>query len=557
MANADSKWLQKKGLKLGYLNIRYLQNKFDEIPYILSKANDNFHIFGIAETHLNKNLEYPELAMKGYEKINKPPSKSLETGLLVYYTPNLHINQLEHFENFGVECIWLEIALKKTKPIRVGFIYRNPAENADWFKYFNNMMEAVSHNSNEIIIFGDININLLHPHTTWKKTYQQFNLNQLLKKPTRKTKDSETLIDHIYTTDKSNIIEAKSSHFKPSDHDAICATWSKKNTKIPKIGHTTIHYRNMSKFNANNFLNDLQQAHLSHVYQFPEPDDALSFWTETFNKVYNKHAPLRTKRVKDQLSKDWFNKDVAEAIKNRENCDRNDPNFNTLRNKVTSVKRKAIKQHIQGLIENNAKSKTIWTALDSITNNNVTKRPHPITFTNAEELNTHFNEVPQKTVLNDLTLVNNLAKLEEYCQKKKIRDSVDTPLMSVTEVYDYLRTLKQSNSRGSDNIDSKILKLSASIIADSLTFIYNQCISKNYFPLALKLSKIIPIYKSGDKKNPSNYRPISLVPILSKPLEKHIEKHLQNHISKYNLLHENQSGFRKKSFMPYSSYQYN
>jgi hypothetical protein len=536
---------KKKGLKIGYLNIRYLHNKMNEIPYILSKTNDGFHVFCIAETHLDKKLEYPELAMKGYEKINKPASKPLETGLLVYHTPNMHITRQENFENMGVESIWLEITLKKTKPLFVGFIYRNPCENANWFNRFSTMMETVSRNGNEIILSGDLNINLLQPHNTWKKTYKQFNLFQILKRPTRKVNKTETLIDHIYTTDKTNIIEATSSNFGPSDHDAICTTWSKKNIKIPKIGHTTTQYRNMSKFNQNNFLNDLQHVNLSLVYQFPEPDEALSFWTNTFNKIYSKHAPLQTKRVKDQLSKDWFNKDVAEAIRDRENCNKNDPNFNTLRNKVTSIKRSAIKQHINGLIENNAKSKTLWSAVDCATNKKIAKRPQPITLINADELNKHFNEVPRKTVVHDLTSNNNLSKLEAHCQEKKIDESATIPFLSVAEVYDYLRNLKQSNTRGLDNIDSKILKLSAPIIADSLTFIYNQCIAKNYFPLMLKQSKIVPLHKSGDKKDPSNYRPISLLPILSKPLEKHIEKHIQAHITKYNLLHENQSGFRK------------
>ena len=68
----------------------------------------------------------------------------------------------------------------------------------------------------------------------------------------------------------------------------------------------------------------------------------------------------------------------------------------------------------------------------------------------------------------------------------------------------------------------------------------------NTFPCALKKAKVIPIYKSGNSTNPSNYRPISILSVLSKPLEKHINKHLLLHLNRYNLLHPNQSGFRKK-----------
>jgi len=169
MTSNDSKWLRRKGLKLGYLNIRYLQGKMDEIPYILSKANNNFHMFCLSETHLKQDVIYPDLEIPGYQKINEPPSKHLDTGLLLYYSNNLSIKRLENFENLGIECIWTEIYLKKTKPFRIGFVYRNPSENASWFTRFNSMMEAVSYAGAEITLFGDFNLNLRQGQPTWKK----------------------------------------------------------------------------------------------------------------------------------------------------------------------------------------------------------------------------------------------------------------------------------------------------------------------------------------------------------------------------------------------------
>jgi hypothetical protein len=258
---------------------------------------------------------------------------------------------------------------------------------------------------------------------------------------------------------------------------------------------------------------------------------------------------MQFKRVKDTLSKDWFTKEIKEAIYERDNCNQSHPDYNKIRNKVTSLKRTAKKQHLRNMVNENATSKSMWKAIDCATNNKVAKRPTPITALNPTQLNIHFNTVPKKTVLTDNTAQNDLTALKNFCRKKEIHHTVDIPLLipllTVSEVYEYLRKLKPSNTRGLDNIDSKILKLSAPFIADSLTFIYNQCISKKYFPNDLKKSKIIPIFKKGDKTDPSNYRPISILPVLSKPLEKHLEKHLNNHVDKFKLLHKNQSGFRK------------
>ena len=68
------------------------------------------------------------------------------------------------------------------------------------------------------------------------------------------------------------------------------------------------------------------------------------------------------------------------------------------------------------------------------------------------------------------------------------------------------------------------------------------------FPYVLKEARVFPIHKGGPSENPSNYRPISILPIVSKVIEKHVAKHLFAYLNKYKLLHEAQSGFRKHHF---------
>ena len=118
--------------------------------------------------------------------------------------------------------------------------------------------------------------------------------------------------------------------------------------------------------------------------------------------------------------------------------------------------------------------------------------------------------------------------------------------MTVTEVYNALKYLKQSGTRDPDGLDTKILRLAAPLITNTLTYVFNLCKMKSTFLSAFKMTKVIPLYKSGDSANPSNYRPISIVSVLSKPLEKHINKNLLMHLDKHKLLHPNQFGFRKK-----------
>ena len=98
---------------------------------------------------------------------------------------------------------------------------------------------------------------------------------------------------------------------------------------------------------------------------------------------------------------------------------------------------------------------------------------------------------------------------------------------------------------GPDNINSVMLKLALLYAVESLTYTYNLCIQQNIFPSALKAAKVIPLLKTKDCTDTNTFRPISLLSLLFKPLEKHIHQHLILFTEDHNLFHPLQSGFRR------------
>ena len=86
-------------------------------------------------------------------------------------------------------------------------------------------------------------------------------------------------------------------------------------------------------------------------------------------------------------------------------------------------------------------------------------------------------------------------------------------------VLPYINNMKPSHCCGHDNISSNTLKLIAIELSPSLTLIINQSLSTGIFPDSLKSAKVIPIYKKNEKIIMSNYRPISILPVLSKIIE--------------------------------------
>ena len=84
------------------------------------------------------------------------------------------------------------------------------------------------------------------------------------------------------------------------------------------------------------------------------------------------------------------------------------------------------------------------------------------------------------------------------------------------------------------------------LVRVSLTMLINKSIEYGTYPSKLKLAKVIPIYKSGDESDPSNYRPISLLSIFNRIFEKMMYNRLKSFIEKCNILHDSQYGFREK-----------
>ena len=106
----------------------------------------------------------------------------------------------------------------------------------------------------------------------------------------------------------------------------------------------------------------------------------------------------------------------------------------------------------------------------------------------------------------------------------------------LSRLYNALLQLKQTGTRGLYDLDGKSIQLCAPAITDTLTYIYNLCIDRHYFPKAFKQAKVIPIYMSWDRKDFSDYRPTSILSVISEPLEKHRNNHLLSHLKTNELL---------------------
>ena len=112
-----------------------------------------------------------------------------------------------------------------------------------------------------------------------------------------------------------------------------------------------------------------------------------------------------------------------------------------------------------------------------------------------------------------------------------------------------LQSTKSSKAAGFDALPARIIKDIASEFAAPLTFLINISLQSGIFPTAEKLAKINPVFKSGERTNVDNYRPMSVLNILSKTVERVVYNQLSENLESNNLLSDNQYGFRRYSMV--------
>lgn len=550
------------GLHLGHLNIYHLQKKVSDLCVLLNKQKT--HIFGVSETRIKlerdgmvNKISDDSLSIPHYQLFRRDCSENKHRGLAVYVHDSISkfVKRRLDLEIGTVECIWLEFKNGKSNSLLIGNIYRNRSYDwSEWLDNFIQIMDKATDNHKNITLLGDFNIDLSKSQEKWRSAISLFNLKQLIKQQTRITDSTATIIDHIYTNNPDMITNARVVSSSISDHNSVTCCWSCKLPKPPKKGHTTIEYRSFKKFEDSYFLSDVYSAPFHTVYNEHSAETAFDKFCHLFISIIDKHAPIKQHRVKHPSIPPWLTQDIIEAMAERDSLKENKKTseFKKQRNKVNRMQTNAKRDYFNSLLEKNKDTATIWRAMNEI----IDKRKKPgnsqKTDLSPDEFNEHFLSLADKmrdkiqTTDND-NISDYLYNIQQFCNRRQESElGFSIPYIAVYEVGKFIESLDNKKSMGPDKIPVRLLKLSLPYIVEPLTFIYNLCIEQNVFPSTLKVAKVIPLPKSNDRSDPNNFRPISLLPILSKPLEKHIQKHLLKYMETNNFFHEFQSGFREK-----------
>ena len=533
--------------------------KLDEIKCLL--ASVNIDILGLCETFLHDGISDEDLHIQNYYIIRKDRNNRKGGGILIYIKDNIPVQQRHDLNVTLLESIWIELTFPKSHSFLLNFVYRPPDSTHDWIsEYENQFKNAITCSSQEYHIMGDFNINFFADkkscsNSRWYSFIMSNGLSQLVTQPTRISKTSSTIIDHLYSSRPDRVTEVFVSSYSISDHFPVCFT-RRIHSKLYKNTHTTISYRQFKKISAHKFKSDLLMSNVEVTETMNNPNSALNHLISIVKETLNLNAPLKSKRIKSQTLPGWFTEEIRSAIRTRDTLKRanNIDHYKRQRNYVIHIIRKSKRQFYNKSVMENKSTKFLWNTLNSLTKsqtfltipNRIKNGDEYIDDTNTilEAFNTHFtniSDIIQKTKFDP----DNYRTFETYLNNKINSDFFIIDFITPFDVQRIIEKLDISKAAGLDNIGPNILKLCGNIIIGPIASIINNSIACGVFPDQLKDAYIIPLHKGSEKDDLNNYRPISILPTLSKIFERHIANRLKAFLEKHQLIHNYQSGFRQ------------
>ena len=532
-------------ISISYLNINSIRNKFTDLQVFVEKT---FDVITIAETKLDESFPSADFNLQGY---HFPPFRidcnSNSGGLLTYVKSDIPARHLKSFKlDPSLHILPVELRLRKDK-LLIFNIYRPDRINLELF--FNTLSDAIHFyeiDYNNIIVIGDFNLEPTDP-----KLARFLELNDMANVMNSKTcfkSINGTCIDLILTSSKKSIKNTGTVETGLSDFHRLIYTMLK--TTYAKLSPKIVKYRDYKNFNQEQFLFELDFCISSNYIENYDQFENI------FNNILNRHAPLKTKYLRAN-NKPHVSKELRKAIMKRSHLKalaiktekpEDWANYRRQRNLVVQLNKKAKKIFFS---KNTHKSKHFWDAIKAKFSDKNCRAEGKIQLLEddvlltsdekvADIFNSYFNRVTETLEIpswESQTSSLNSRPLEKYEDHPSIKNIISQRIsdevfdFSQVEQSDVLKAILSLNKSKSvsGTIPTRILKIAANICAPFLTSCFNKCIESGTFPDRLKLADIVPCYKKGSLNDKVNYRPISLLPVVSKIFERLIVNQLNAH----------------------------
>ena len=575
-------------LKLFSMNIANILTKLDSLKILiqnLANESNKPNIITVTETHLkaNQNHGYStkdlETLLPGYKFFyeNRKIKKGGGVGILIEESlaSEAKVESSDLFLDEIFEALTIRIPNvsfeKSKKDLVILSLYRQPGNTnlAKFHELLQSWLNRYDKRTNEIIITGDMNLDLLRyqnhsPTSAYLDLMMSHALLPCITRPTRIAHTSATLIDHIFS--KTSIIVsgilaceiAGSSGF--TDHYPVFCLLkvqgeTQNQNEEVKLSYFTSEGHKMRR-------DGLKGENWDEFFAQEDPTLAYQILQTKYTTHYSNAQTKKNVKVKKNNCprEPWMTSEILKKMRKRDrivklNGRRND--YKKLRNEIVNDCRKAEKNYYKTKIAESWNDiKGHWDILRKVMGKTNNKNELPKAFkvndawiTDKQNIADSFNSYYARVGPDTNESVGQSKKTTDYYQDKnqnRNTEEISTTVFSEDEIIDACKMLNPKKSYDAYGFSQKIVLQDIDVLAPMFTHLANCSLATGSCPDQSKIARVIPVYKNkGETYLFSNYRPISLIPVFSKIIEKLMYNKIFHFLVRQKTLFKSQYGFRR------------
>ena len=547
------------GLNIVHLNVASMlgAHKFEMLRKQIEGSSVD--VFCASETWLTEGVPDGLVSIKGFrltrfdrswsDNINQSMPKK-GGGLICYIREDLVFNEYRYaFLNQStknLEMQWVSLEINNMRRVIILNVYRPP--QGDVKKACKTIHEALTaadlKDNADIFLLGDFNVDLINKTSTATKellsTTALWGLKAQIKGVTRPNinvnRDTAgaikgSCIDNVFTNSE-HVANARTLNWNFSDHLAIYVKRKRASVKHKKVEFQGRSYKNYVK---EDLQLELVQSDWDEYFVSDDVEWCWEYIDEKIIRYLDRVCPRKKFRV-NEIRDPWVTDDILEQIKDKdsyvkiakrsggsEDWQRAKLERNRVGRLVELTKAEFLKDQQEQLADD---PKNFWRVVKSIipgkkskttkivlANKETGKGKKPIdSEETANFINNFFSSIGPKLALNHNEPWVFLGDGHN--------NNCPNFATSFEQVRRLCKEINTAKSSGLPNCPSRVYKDAFQVIIPQLVFMFNLSFSKGAFPDEWKKATIIPLYKGGDKTDVSNYRPVSLLPLPGKIIEK-------------------------------------
>ena len=583
----------KNTLSISHWNLgsKLWKNKRNQIQALVDQ--DNPDVLFISEANLDETTSPHESTIQGYNiTLPKTVTRNGTARLVLLTRDSLDFKLRDDLMDDIFSNIWIKISRPGTKGLLICGLYREHqylSQDTDWSlqpieqskRWMNFLKQVETARLSEIChIIGDVNLDFVKWDTPDYSQLQMINDSkncleasgffQLVKDVTRSWPGQvDSLIDHFWTNDPSKVLSVTNKVRAVGDHNVITATIRTKGSDTRRLDTKKRSFKN---FDPTVYRQKLERENWTDIYELENVDLAYDFLESKVVGILDELCPLKTIQFRTEC-KSWLSDNTKDMMKIRDNTRERARESDELdtwkvyrsqRNLVNRLVNLDRKKHYDDLYTRHCDNKDVGAIYKTAKNQAGWKKNSTPTSFNVEgkkitdpqemaNLQSDTFENKTKKLLADLPppTVDPLSSLQQsldkWGQKKHNRQKFEFKTITNLDTLKVLNELGNTTSSANDNIDALSLKHGAKILHAPITHIINCSIKTAKFATKWKIGKLLPLHKGKglDPNDPKSYRPISLLPIMGKLVERILQPQILEFMENSGQLSANHHSYRK------------